>query len=77
VLDLCGAGGRVRTDPLLAHAARSAYGSFLARSARTGSNSGTRASGRFDPFTRCRGNGRFFARSSRSRTVVGRTCRTI
>ena len=38
---------------------RSAYGSFLAHSARTESNWGTRALGRFDPFASCRGNGRF------------------
>jgi len=36
----------------LAHPARSAYGSFLTHSARTGSDSGTRASGRIDQFAK-------------------------
>jgi hypothetical protein len=50
---------RCSEGPVLAHPARSAYGSFLTHTARTGSNSRTRASGRFDPFGALSGNDRY------------------
>jgi hypothetical protein len=44
----------------MAHPAGSPEGSFPAHSARTGSNSGTRAKARFSPFAESSANGRYW-----------------
>jgi hypothetical protein len=67
--------------PLLAHPARSAYGSFLERSALTGSNLGTRASGRGQDAERTAivSNGREagFGRTAGLRMDCARSCLSL